>query len=147
MAIFSRALAVTGNSGLEWLDFFFPNSRALLPTFRASCPDRSHFAKMASFSPEYHPHFLFFTQQSHTPFGDTYIHKNTPTPPQNTPFSGLNLKVGKMNYSLGNMRQIWAICTKSGQQCSRSGPTSGQEKFIHVTGVSVVWMVVMSLVS
>ena len=52
-----------------------------------------------------------------------------------------------MNYSLGKMRQIWAICTKSGQQCSRSGPTSQQKKFIHVTGVPVVWMVVMSLVS
>ena len=26
-----------------------------------------------------------------------------PTPPQNTHFSGLNLKVGKMNYCLSNM--------------------------------------------
>ena len=36
------------------------------------------------------------------------------TQPQNTPFPGLNLKVGKMNCSLGKMRPIWAICTKSG---------------------------------
>ena len=39
------------------------------------------------------PPTLFSTQQSHTPFANMYI-----TPPQNTPFPGLNLKVGKMNY-------------------------------------------------
>ena len=35
-----------------------------------------------------------------------------PTPPQNTPFPGLNLKMGKMNFSLGNLDPIWAICSK-----------------------------------
>ena len=42
------------------------------------------------------------------------------------PFSGLNLKVGKKNYNLSKMGPIWAICTKSGQNFSRSG----QEKII-----------------
>ena len=32
-----------------------------------------------------------------------YVHKTSPTPPQNTPFPSLNLKVSKMNYSLGNL--------------------------------------------
>ena len=41
---------------------------------------------------------------SHTPFCDMYIHKT----PQNTPFPGLNLKLGKMNYSLGNLDSKWA---------------------------------------
>ena len=30
-----------------------------------------------------------------------------PTPPQNTHFPGQNLKVGKMNYSLGNLDPNW----------------------------------------
>ena len=53
-----------------------------------------------------------------------YIHKTPPTPPQNTPFPGLNLRVGKMNYRLGKMDPNWA---KSGQSLSRSG----QKNFIH----------------
>ena len=42
---------------------------------------------------------------------------------QNTPFPGLNLKVGKIYYRVGKMRPIGAICTK----CSRSR----QAFFIH----------------
>ena len=60
-----------------------------------------------------------------------YIHKTPPTPSQNTPFSGLNLKVGKRNYRLGNLDPNWAKCLKSGQNFSRSG----QKKFIHRTHV------------
>ena len=52
------------------------------------------------------------------------VHK---TPP-NTPFLGLNFKVGKMNYRLGNLDPIWANCLKSGQTFSRRG----QKKFIHI---------------
>ena len=32
-----------------------------------------------------------------------YVHKTPPNPTPNTPFSGLNLKVGKMNYCLDNI--------------------------------------------
>ena len=46
---------------------------------------------------------MFFTQLSHTPFWDMYMHKIPPSPPKNTPFLGLNLKVGKMNYRLGTV--------------------------------------------
>ena len=47
--------------------------------------------------------------------------------PKTPPFSGLILKVGKMNYCLGKMDPIWAKCLKSGQNFSRSG----QKKIIH----------------
>ena len=81
-----------------------------LPKWVSFCPDG------LSFCPEYHPQFLFFTQLSHTPFGDMYIHKIPPSPPQNTPFPGQNLKVDKMNYSLGNLNPNWAKCLKRGEQ-------------------------------
>ena len=55
------------------------------------------------------PPTLFFTQQSHTPFGNRYTHKAPPTPLQNTHFLGLNFKVGTMNYHLGKMRPIWGL--------------------------------------
>ena len=30
------------------IEFFLPNSRAILPTFHTNCPDGSHFAQMGS---------------------------------------------------------------------------------------------------
>ena len=45
-----------------------------------------------------------------------YIHRTSQSPPQNTPFPGLNLKAGKMNYSLGNLDPNWAKCLKSVQK-------------------------------
>ena len=56
-----------------------------------------------------------------------YEHETPTAPPKNTPFPGLILKVGKMNYCLGKMDPIWAKCLKSGQNFSRSG----QKKIIH----------------
>ena len=55
------------------------------------------------------------------PFRDMYVHKTPPTPPQNTSFPGLILKVGKMKYRLSKMDPNWAKCLKSGQNFSRSG--------------------------
>ena len=57
------------------------------------------------------PHFAQKTTNNpcsllhcHTPlFRDMYLHKTPPTPPQNTPLPGLNLKKVKMNYCLGNL--------------------------------------------
>ena len=83
------------------IELFFFNCRAYLPTFTTNCPDESHFAAMGSHFaklPRIPPPTLFSTQQSHTPFANMYIQKTTPTPPQNTPFPVLNLKLGKMNY-------------------------------------------------
>ena len=66
--------------------FFLPNSRALLPTFSTNCPDGVSFCPDGvSFCPDFHPQPLFFTPLSHIPFGDMYVHKTPPTPPQNTP--------------------------------------------------------------
>ena len=105
------------------IEFFSPNSRAILPTFPTRYPDGSHFAQMG-------PHFdqntttnplgLFFTQLSQSPFGDMYAHKTPPNTPKTPHFPGLNLKVGKMNYCLGKMDPHWAKCMKSGQNFSRS---------------------------
>ena len=54
--------------------------------------------------------------------GDVYVHKTPTSPPQNIPFPGLSLKVGKTNYCLGNLVPNWANCLKSGQNFSRIGP-------------------------
>ena len=56
--------------------------------------------------------------------------KNTSNPPPNTPFAGLKLKVGKINYNLGNLDPNWPKCLKSGQYFSRSG----QKHFFHWDG-------------
>ena len=55
------------------------------------------------------------------------MHTTTPSPSQNTPFPGLNLKVGKTNYCLGNLDPNWAKSLKNGQNMSRSG----QKQIIH----------------
>ena len=72
------------------------------------CPDG------VSFCPDYQNQPLFFTQQSQTPFWDMYVHKTPPTPSKNTPFPGLILKMGKMNYCLGkidpNMANFFKSC-------------------------------------
>ena len=94
----------------DWIFFQFQSFCAhfsyKLPRWVSICPDG------VSFCPEYHPQPHFFTQSCHTPFGDMYVHKTPPSPPQNTPFPGLNLKVGIMNYSLGNSdpnRAKWKV--------------------------------------
>ena len=104
-----------------YIYIYIPNSRALLPTFCTNCPDGSHFAQIGShFAQNTTSNPLFFTQPSPTPFWDMYVHKTPPNPPQNTPFSGLILKLGILNYCLGKMDPIWAKCLKSWQNFSRS---------------------------
>ena len=115
----------------DWI--FFPNSRALLPTFRANCPDGSHFAQMGSHSAQNTiPNPCPFFQPSHAPFMDMYVHKTPPSPPQNTLFPGLNLKVGKMklNCSLGNLDPNGAKCLKIGQNHSKMCKKSIQNQLI-----------------
>ena len=94
---------------------FPPNSRALLPTFRTKCLDGSHFALLGS-------HFAQSTTQN--PFlysaatnrfvAAMYVHKTPQSSPQNTPFPGLNLKVGKLT-------TVWAIWTPTGQNVWKVG--------------------------
>ena len=64
--------------------------------------------------------------------GYMYIHKTPPTPPQNTIFPCLKLKVGEINCCLGKMYPVCAKCLKIGQIFSRSG----QKKIIHHQEVS-----------
>ena len=102
-----------------WLNLFFP----ILEHF---CP---HFVQIAQMGlilprcglclPRVPPPTLFFTQPSHTPFKDIYIHKTPWIPPQNTLFSGLNLKVGIQVGKISNcpakwtsIRVNWAKCEK-----------------------------------
>ena len=80
-----------------------------LPRWVSFCPDG------VSLCPEYHHEPLFFTQLSQFPLGDMYVHKTSPTLLQNTPFPGLNLKMGKMSYCLGKMDPNWAKYLKIGQ--------------------------------
>ena len=110
---------------MSMIEFLFPNSSNFESTFAhfsykfprwvSFCPDR------VSIRPEYHQQPLFFTQPSQTPFGNIYVHKTPPTPPQNTPFPGLILKVGQTNYCLGKLDPIWAKRLKSGQNFSGKG--------------------------
>ena len=99
----------------DMINFLFPNSRALLPTFRTNCPDGSHFFQIGT-------HFAQNTTtnpcsllSSHTLLLGicTYTKK---APPQNTPFSGLILKVGKWTI-------VWAKWTATGQNVSKVGKT------------------------
>ena len=54
--------------------------------------------------------------------------QNTINPPKNTPFPVLNLKVGKMNYNLGNLDPNWAKHLKSEQNFSRNIHVRGTHK-------------------
>ena len=109
------------------IKFVLPNSRDFCPIFVQIAQMGIILPRWVLILPKYHHQPLFFTQQSLNPFGDMYKHETHPTPPQNTAFPGLILKVGKMNYCLGKMDPIWAKCLKGGQNFSRSG----QKKIIH----------------
>ena len=65
----------------------FPNSRALLPTFRTDCPDGSHFAQMGSRFAQYiipNPYSLL---SNHTPLLGICTYAKHPQPHPKHPFS------------------------------------------------------------
>ena len=106
----------------QMIDFFLSNSRALLPTFHTNCPDGSYFAQMGSHFAENTTTNPCSLLSSHKPLQGICTYAKTPlTPPQNTPFPGLKLKVGKMNFCLSKMDPNWAKCLRNGQNFSRSG--------------------------
>ena len=76
------------------IDFFLPNSRALLPTFSTNCPDGSQFAQMGLSLPRMPPPTPVLYSAFTLPFWGYIRTQNTPNPTPNTPFP---LKVGKMN--------------------------------------------------
>ena len=104
--------------------FFLPNSRAL---FVQIAQMGLILPRWVLILPRIPPPTPVLYSVVTKPFRDMYEHETPPAPPQNTPFPGLILKVGKMNYCLGKMDPIWAKCLKSGQNVSRSG----QIFFIH----------------
>ena len=55
------------------------------------------------------------------PFWRYVPSQNTINPPKNSPFPVLNLKVGKMNYNMGNLHPNWAKRLKS-EQNSKNTP-------------------------
>ena len=102
---------------LAMIEFFPPNSRALLPTLPTNYPDGSHFAKKGS-------HFAQNTTTNpcsllsrHTLLpGQGYVgEQNTPQPTPKQPFSwpelesGQNeLQSGQFGPQLGKMFEKWA---------------------------------------
>ena len=91
------------------IEFFPPNARALLPTFRTNCqmPVGLILPRWGLILPRIPPQTpILYSAVTH-PFRRLCVHKTPPSPPQNTPFPGLNLKVGKMNYRLGNLDPNW----------------------------------------
>ena len=91
-------------------EFFFPNSRALLPTFCTNCPHGSHFAQMGSHFAQNATTNANSLLSSHNPFLG-YVHaQNTQKPTPNHPFSW----PGQNGPQLGNLFE-------SGQNVSRSG--------------------------
>ena len=106
------------------IEYFPPNSRAFGPFF-------IQIAQMGLSLPIWglilpripSPTPVLYTAVTH-PFWGYVRTQNTPSPPQNPPFLGLNLKVGKMNYRLGSLDPNWANNLKNGQNVSRSGQSS-----------------------
>ena len=116
--------------GRKMIEFFPPNFRlkfrALLPIFRTNCPDGSHFAQMGlnlprwGLIPEYHLQPMFFSQPSHAPFGDIYVHKTNPTPPHPRFLAWTGMQA-KWTNIWAKWDPNWEICLKSGQNVSRRG--------------------------
>ena len=66
--------------------------------------------------PEFHLQPLFFTQPSHAPFWDIYIHKKKTKPTPKHPFSWPGLESwAKRTTIWAKWDPNWAICLKSGQ--------------------------------
>ena len=102
------------------IEFPTHSSRALLPTFRTNCPHGSHFAQMGFHFAQNTTPIPCSLLSRHTALSGICTYTKHPQPhPKILP--GLNLKMGKMNYSLGNLDPNCAMFLKSGQNFSRSG--------------------------
>ena len=103
----------------DWI--FFPNSRALLPTFRTDCPDGSHFAQMGPRIPKPTP--VLYSAVIH-PFRGYVRTQNTPKPTPKHPFSWPELESGQ--------NELPSILTPTGQNVWKVGKTFLEVgKFIH----------------
>ena len=112
----------TQNSELRWfnppsppiLEHFCP----LLPRWTSFCPNG------VSFCPEYHPQPCSLLSM--------YVCKTPQSPPKNTPFPGLNLKVAKWT-------TVWATWTPTGQKFLKSGQKKIPLNY-SCQGVMVWWL-------
>ena len=97
------------------IEFFFPNSRALLPTFHTSCPYGSHFAHMGSHLPRIPPQTPILYSAITKPFGGHVSTQKNPNPAPKHPFFWLEvesvqneLQSGQNGPQLGKMFEKWA---------------------------------------
>ena len=96
------------------LDFVYFSCE--LPRWVSFCPDGVSFCRIPPPTP------VLYSAVTHS-FRGCVCTQHTQTPPQNTPFPGLNLKVGKINNLLGKMDSNWAKCLKSGKMLLEVGKT------------------------
>ena len=129
----------------QMIEFFWPNSRALLPTFSTNCPDGSHFAQMGS-------HFAQNTTTNpcsllnrHQPLSGICTNTKHPQPRPKTPLflawfwkwakwttvwanwtaSGQNVwKVSKTFLEVSNLKKIYSYVSRSSCELSESDTLS-----------------------
>ena len=70
----------------DWI--FLPNLEYFCPLFIQIAQMSLILPRWGLTFPEYHHQPLLFIQLSQTPFGDLYVLKTPPKPPQNTQFLG-----------------------------------------------------------
>ena len=80
---------------LYMIEFFFPNSRALLPTFSTSCPDGSQPAQMGLILPKIPPPTPILYSPITLPFLGYVPTQTTPNPTPKHPFSWPELESGQ----------------------------------------------------
>ena len=103
------------------IEFFFPNSSAFCPLFVPIAQMGLILPRWGLTLPRTPPSTFILYSAVTNPFWGYEQTQKPPTTPQNTPFPGLNLKMGKMNYLLGKVDPNWAKCLKNGKNFSRSG--------------------------
>ena len=129
----SVAICCLGCSSYDW--FFFPISRALLPTFSANCPNGSHFAQMGS-------HFAHITTPNpysllscHKPFSGIWTYTKHP---QAHPKTSLLLA---WTWKWAKQTTVWAILTPTGQSVWKVG-----KSILEVGRKKKIYMLLLSLV-
>ena len=101
-------------------EFMLPLSEYKLPRWVSFCPDGvsfcpEHYLQPCSLLSSHQIGYVHTQKYVHAQkhmgcTWDMYIHKTPPSPPKDTPFPCLNLKVSKMNHSLGNLDpNVWKV--------------------------------------
>ena len=105
----------------QMIDFFLPNSRALLPTFHTNCPDGSYFAQMGSYFAQNTTTNPCSLLCRHTPFSRICTYSKHPKPhPKTTLFLAWTWKGAKWT-------TVWENWIPTGQNVWKVG-----KKFLEV---------------